>query len=90
MSTVEIIDEYINKINDCQTQANAKELEEEIINVFSPYIKDIKKGLELFDEKKAYEFVFLGKTTQEDFLKDLKIIKTKLQLHKNTLKNQKS
>lgn len=88
MSTVKMIDEYIYKIKDCKTQANAKELEKEIISVFSPYIKDIKKGLEMFDEKKAYDFVFLEKPVQENFLKDLEIIKTKLQLYKNTLKNQ--
>lgn len=88
MSTVKIIDEYIHKINDCKTQANAKELEEKIVSIFSPYIKDIKKGLEMFDEKKAYDSVFFEKPAQEDYVKDLGIIKTKLQLYKNTLKNQ--
>lgn len=53
MPTVKIIDEYIHKINECKTQANAKELEEKIVSIFSPYIKDIKKGLEMFDEKKS-------------------------------------
>lgn len=88
MSTVKIIDEYINKINDCQTLVEAKELEKKIIILFSPYIKDIKKGLEMFDEKKAYDSVFFEKPVQEDYVKDLGIIKTKLQLYKNTLKNQ--
>lgn len=87
MSTVKTIDEYINKINVCKTQADAKELEKEIVSIFSPYIKDIKKGLEMFDEKKAYDFVFFEKPVQEDYVKDLEIIKTKLELYKNTLKN---
>lgn len=52
MPTVKIIDEYIHKINECKTQANAKELEEKIVSIFSPYIKDIKKGLEMLMKKK--------------------------------------
>lgn len=48
MSTVKIIDEYIH----CKIQANAKELEEKIVSIFSPYIKDIKKGLRCLMKKK--------------------------------------
>ena len=38
--------------------------------------------------KKKYDSVFFEKPVQEDYVKDLGIIKTKLQLYKNTLKNQ--
>mgnify|MGYP006920290872 CR=1 FL=1 len=81
MSTVKIIDEYIH----CKTQANAKGKNRKYF--FTVY-KGYKKGLEMFDEKKAYDSVFFEKPVQEDYVKDLGIIKTKLQLYKNTLKNQ--
>lgn len=54
MSTVKIIDEYIH----CKTQANAKGKNRKYF--FTVY-KGYKKGLEMFDEKKAYDSVFFEK-----------------------------
>ena len=83
--TKKIIDDYVQEIDKCMNQKDAKILEEKIVSIFLNYIPNLKKGLDKYNPKNAFDFVMFEKKNQEDYLKDLQILKTKLELYKDGL-----
>lgn len=81
MSKTSIISGYINKckkvLEDNDVKA-AEELEEEIVSVYYAEIKDITAGLDNYSG--------LGYPREINFLKDIKLLKAKLENYKSDIK----
>ena len=82
---LEIIEDYIERIDNCNELNAAEKLVEEIVSVFSNYIPNLKDGLDKYNEKYALDFVLDEKRYPEDYLKDLGILKNRLELYKADL-----
>ncbi len=77
-SKIELLNDYIKKCDSC-SEANAKQLEYEIIAVYKDEIKNITENLDSY----MYHFG----TMKTDYFGDLKILKAHLINHKANLEN---
>lgn len=82
MSKTSIISNYINKceqVLEKRDENAAEELEEEIVSVYCAEIKDITVGLDNY----------VGYSHNVNFLKDIKILKAKLENYRSDIKRER-
>ncbi len=77
-SKIELLNEYIQRCDSC-SEANAKQLEYEIIAVYKDEIKNITENLD--------SYMYHCGTIKTDYFGDLKILKAHLINHKANLEN---